>query len=113
MSRSEKSEGSEHSWLASVRFADWLAGRREERRGLFHENELVAIGELQPVLLVAVLDDDLAAAGKQVLARDLRRTRRLGGRLVDRPGWWFGHRSCRIMSGPGPKVLCRRHYICK
>ncbi len=46
---------------------------------LLDENELVAVGELEPVLLVTVLDDHFAAAGKQILAGNRRCTRRLAG----------------------------------
>jgi hypothetical protein len=37
---------------------------------LFRQNELVAVGELEPVLLSAMLDYQLLASGQKIEARD-------------------------------------------
>jgi hypothetical protein len=38
--------------------------------GLFREDQLVAAGELQPILLAAMPNDQLPMSGEQILARD-------------------------------------------
>ena len=78
--------------------AGWLGrydckegGREEGRHGdgeLLHEDELVALGEPQAILLGAVLNDELAPAREQRFAADDALSRRvIGGRRRIRVGW--------------------------
>ena len=58
-------------WLWSALRTGWLglkAGVGVWSGGLFDEKQLVAAGKAQAILLLAVLDDDLAPAGEKLAA---------------------------------------------
>jgi hypothetical protein len=70
------------AFLAGFRPRRGLAGSAASKRlRLLDENELVAVGELQAVLIGAVLNDHFAVAGKEILTGYLGSRCRLAGRL--------------------------------
>src|SRR5258708_35024694 len=85
------------AFLAGFRPRRGLAGwAMKKRLRLLDENELVAVGEVQAVLVGTVLNDHFAATGEEILTGYLGGRGRLAAHIAIGRRENFGHRSCRI-----------------
>src|SRR5262245_44074435 len=71
--------------------AGWLVARRASPASL-GQDEFPGAGEPEPILVVAVLDDDLAVAGHELLAGDAALATARGRRGPRQHGGNRGHR---------------------